>query len=68
MSINEVINELPHLSFEERQLLISKALELDDLPLSCSDEKLVEERLSAHYQDPTTSIELKDLKSRLFSK
>lgn len=32
MSINEVIAELPRLKFEERQILIRRALELDDAP------------------------------------
>jgi len=40
MSLNKVIAELPRLTFEERQILIRRALELDD-PLSAADEALV---------------------------
>jgi hypothetical protein len=42
MSFNEVLAELPHLTFEERQILICRALELDEPPLSAADEELVE--------------------------
>ena len=47
MSFNEVLLELPALTFEQRQLLIRRALELDDAPLSAADESLVESRLAA---------------------
>lgn len=65
MSINEVIAELPRLTFEERQILIRRALELDDPPLSVADEELVEARLAAHHSDPGSSVPLDEMKSRL---
>lgn len=65
MSFNEVIAELPRLTFEERQVLIRHALELDDPPLSAADEALIDERLSAHHAEPSSSISLDELKSRL---
>lgn len=65
MSFNEVIAELPRLTFEERQILIRRAMELDDPPLSAADEALVEERLAGHHADPTSSVPLNDLKNRL---
>jgi putative addiction module component (TIGR02574 family) len=68
MSFNEVIAELPRLTFEERQILIRRALELDDLPLSASDEALVEERLAEHHADPSSSVPLDEMKSRLRSR
>ena len=68
MSVNDIIEELPHLTFEERQLVISKALELDDPPLSSLDEALIEERLAAYHQDPTAVIDLDELKRRLLSR
>ncbi len=42
MSFAEVLQELPALTFEQRQLLIRRALELDDPPLSEAEEALVE--------------------------
>jgi len=68
MSVNDIIEELPHLTFEERQVVISKALELDDPPLSSLDEALIEERLAEYYQDPTSVIDLNELKRRLLSR
>ena len=68
MSFNEVIEELPRLTFEERQILITRALELDDPPLSAADEELVEARLAGHHSDPNTSLPLAELKNRLRSR
>jgi hypothetical protein len=65
MSFNEVIAELPRLTFEERQILIRRALELDDPPLSTTDEELVEARLGEHHADPSSSIPVDELKRRL---
>jgi hypothetical protein len=65
MSFNEVLHELPGLTVEQRQLLIRRALELDDLPLSQADEALVESRLSALRDAPGTAVPLKEMKSRL---
>jgi hypothetical protein len=68
MSFNEVIDELPRLTFEQRQILIRRALELDDPPLSDADEALVEARLAEHHSDPSTSLPLAELEVRLRSK
>ena len=65
MSFSEVIAELPRFTFEERQILIRRALELDEPPLSAADEALVEERLAEHHSDPTSSVPLDEMKSRL---
>ena len=68
MSFNEVIAELPRLTFEERQILIRRALELDDPPLSAADEELVEKRLAEHHTDPGSSVPLSALKDSLRSR
>jgi hypothetical protein len=68
MSFNEVIAELPRLTFEERQILIRRALELDDSALSAADEELVEARFAAHNDDPTSSVPLDDIKKHLRSR
>lgn len=62
-----MIAELPRLTFEERQMLIRRVLELDDPPLSVADEELVEARLAAHHSDPGSSMPLAELKDRLRS-
>jgi hypothetical protein len=68
MSFKEVLAELPSLSAGERQLLVRRALELDDPALSPEDEALVEERLAGHHQSPNSSIPLAEIKARLHSR
>ncbi len=78
MSFNAVIAEPPRLTFEERQILIRRALELDDPPLSAlmknwlrlvsADEELVEARLTEHHAGPSSSVLLDEMKRRLRSR
>ena len=65
MSFNEVLHELPALTVEQRHLLIRRALELDDLPLSAEDEALVESRLAALHDASASAVSLDEMKSRL---
>jgi hypothetical protein len=68
MRFAEVMEELPRLTLRERQLLIRRAIDLDDPPLSASDEALVEGRLSSHHADPDSSVPLDELKAHLRNK
>jgi hypothetical protein len=68
MSISQVLDALPGFTFEERQLLIRRAIELDDPPLSEADETLVESRLTANHSHPTSSLPLETLKEHLRSR
>ena len=68
MSFKDVLAKLPSLSVDERQLLVRRALELDDPGLSPQDEALVEQRLAAHRQNPASSVSLDEMKSRLRSR
>ena len=68
MSFTEVLNELPTLTFEQRQLLIRRAVELDALPLSPEDEALIDSRLSTMREDPGSAISLDEMKRRLRSR
>ena len=63
MSFSEVIEELPRMTTAERQQLIRRALELDDVPLSSADEALVESRLAAHRANPDSSVSLSEMKN-----
>jgi hypothetical protein len=67
MSFTEVLEELPAMSFEQRQLLIRRALELDEPSLSDADESLVESRLTALKDAPASAVGLDEMKSRLRS-
>jgi len=68
MSFTEVLQELPALTFEQRQLLIRRALELDDPPLGDADESLIESRLAALKDAPASLVTLDEMKSRLRSR
>lgn len=68
MSLSQVLEELPAFTFEERQILMRRVIELDDPPLSDAEEALIETRLAAHKLDPTSSLPLETLKERLRSR
>lgn len=65
MSLSQVLEELPALTLEERQLLIRRVIELDNPPLSEADKALVESRLADHHLNPTSSLSFDTLKERL---
>ena len=67
MSFAEFLQELPTLTLSQRQLLVRRALDLDDPALSPADEALVEKRLAAHHKNPATAVPLATMKSRLRS-
>ena len=68
VSFTQVLAELPSLSVSERQLLIRRALELDQTELSPEDEALVTKRLAEHHRNPQSAISLDEMKSRLRSR
>ena len=65
MSFSEMLAELPALSVAERQLLVRRALDLDEPALSAEDEALVEQRLAEHQRNPESAVPLDDMKARL---
>jgi uncharacterized protein Smg (DUF494 family) len=67
MSFTEVLEELPALTFDQRQLVIRRALELDNPPLSEADESLVINRLAALRDAPASAVSLEEMKTRLGS-
>jgi hypothetical protein len=68
MSFNELLAELPALSTAERQLLIRRALEIDNSGLSAADEALIEQRREDHRRNPASAISLEEMNSRLRSR
>jgi len=68
MSLSQVLEELPGFTFEERQLLIRRVIELDDPALSEADETLVESRLADHRLNPASSLPLETIRANLQSR
>ena len=60
-----MLEELPSLTFEQRQLLIRRAIELDESGLPAADEAVVESRLAGRQANPDSSIFLDKMKQRL---
>ncbi len=58
MNLNEILEELPHLSPQERLRVAERALALD--ALSEEDESVVRERLAEHDRKPKSAIPLDD--------
>jgi hypothetical protein len=65
MSFAQVLEELPALSVRQRQILILRALELEEGPLSPEEESLVESRLDAHRKNPSCSLPLNEFKKQI---
>jgi hypothetical protein len=65
VSFSEVLEQLPVLTFEQRQILIRRAVELDDAPLSEENDALIEERRTAYRANPESSVPLDEIKARL---
>jgi uncharacterized protein Smg (DUF494 family) len=67
MSFAEVLEELPALTVQQRQMVIRRALELEEPPLSDAEEAMVAARLAGHRQNPASSVPLDEMKRRLHS-
>jgi hypothetical protein len=46
-------------------LLMRRALELDDLPLSSADDAVVRERSAEYHRDPAGALSLEEMEKRL---
>jgi hypothetical protein len=68
MSFSEVLAELPALTASERQLLVRRALELDEPGLSGPELAMVEGRLEYLRSNPESAVPLEEMKARLRSR
>lgn len=68
MSFQELLAELPSLTVEQRQLLLRRAIELDEPALSPAEERLVEGRRSAYLRNPSSGLSPEEIQSRLRAK
>jgi hypothetical protein len=68
MSFSEVLAELPSLTVDQRQLLVRRAVELDDHGLAPEDEALVENRLADHRRNPKSAVPLNVMEEKLRSR
>jgi hypothetical protein len=62
VSLNEILEAIPKLSFAERQQLVRRAIEADD-DLTPREEAVLEERLKNFRADPRDGVSAESLKS-----
>ncbi|MEI9999886.1 MAG: hypothetical protein WDO13_12385 [Verrucomicrobiota bacterium] len=56
MSFAEVLEELPKLTAEQRELILQRVLELEDSPFSAEEEALIEKRMAEHRANPNSAV------------
>ncbi len=65
MSLAEMLDQIPKLSFAERQELIRCAIEVDDPGLNSEEEAILAKRLQGFHPDEKSGIPLEDLSDRV---
>jgi hypothetical protein len=65
MSLKQVLEELPAFSVAERQMLVLRAIELDEAGFTQGDEELVRSRLAEHERNPSSAISCDDMKAKV---
>ena len=68
MNLTQILDELPTFTLAERQLLVRRAIELDEQEISPEDEALVVTRLAAHRRDPSTAVSFEAITTSLRSR
>ncbi len=67
MSLNEILEAIPKLSFAERQQLVRRAIEADE-DLTPEEEAILEERLKAFRADPQDGVPADSLKDAVLKR
>jgi putative addiction module component (TIGR02574 family) len=65
MSLAEILNEIPKLTFVERQALVQRAMAIDDGDLTPEETALLDARMKDFHRDPEAGIPLEQLKDRV---
>jgi hypothetical protein len=65
VSLAEMLDQIPKLSFAERQQLIRCAIEVDDAGLNNEEETILAKRLQDFHPDEKSGIPLEDLRDRV---
>ena len=64
MSFAEILNEIPQLSFAERQELVRCAIAPDDSELTAEENALLDARMKEFHGNPDAGIPLEELRRR----
>jgi hypothetical protein len=65
MSFTEILEEIPNLSFAQRQELVRRAVALDDDDLTPEEHALLDARMEDFQRNPETGIPLEQLQEHI---
>jgi hypothetical protein len=65
MSFNEMLDEIPNLSFAQRQELVRRAVALDDEELTREENALLDARMEDFQRNPGTGLSLEQLEEHI---
>jgi putative addiction module component (TIGR02574 family) len=65
MSLTEILDEIPKLSFAERQELVRRAIEVEDQDLTADEKAVLDQRLADLHQDPDSGTPAEQLKAEV---
>jgi putative addiction module component (TIGR02574 family) len=65
MSFAEILDEIPNLSFAQRQELVRRALAPDEKGLTPDEDALLDARMEDFRRDPEAGIPLEQLRQRI---
>ncbi|HJW38763.1 MAG TPA: hypothetical protein VJ420_09110 [Candidatus Udaeobacter sp.] len=65
MSLSEILDEIPKLSFAERQELVRRAIEVEDADLAPEEKALLDERLNDFRRNPNSGVPADQLKAEI---
>jgi len=65
MSLAEILDEIPKLSFAERQELVRQAIAVDDEELTPEENALLDARMEDFRRQPDAGISLEKLKEHM---
>ena len=65
MSLAEILDEIPKLSFPERQELVRRAVAIDDGELTPEENAILDARMEDFHRHPEAGIPLEQLKERV---
>ncbi len=65
MSFTEILEQLPKLTFKQRQELVATVMEIDELDLSSEVKAMINERWAEYEQSPGNSLSHEEFKARL---
>jgi len=65
MSFAEILEEIPHLSFAQRQELVRRAIALDETDLTPEENALLDARMAEFQRNPEGGIPLEQLQEHI---